>query len=247
MSNKKVVKLQNIKNMKTKPGFQMESSMFNIKFMWAKQKKQVSYLLEEETDWKEVMKILLNSLDSFPTNITEVELLSSNKLEEWALTQEGGDELQLKVDVKISEKKYYQTDSIKHLKLIFNDMFKTVVLFEVRRKQVMKTLRMLSAEMVSSLLNMEEEVYKLEIPTTLYTNIRTAFKDDWRMRTIDTSHMKRKVAEVLSNRFKNMRDCPYCGRANFKKLMSHILRNNDCHLQYKVQLEYDFVQNSCFW
>ena len=83
--------------MKTKPGFQMKSSMFYIKFMWAKQKKQVSYLLEEETDWKEVMKILLNSLDSFPTNITEVELLSSNKLEEWALTQEGGDELQLKV------------------------------------------------------------------------------------------------------------------------------------------------------
>merc|ERR1712179_877907 len=164
-------------------------SMFSIKFMRAKQKKQVSYLLEGETDWKEVMKILLNSLDSFPTNITEVELLSSNKLEEWALTQEGGDELQLKVDVKISEKKYYQTDSIKHLKLIFNDMFNTVVLFEVGKKQAMKTLRMLSAEMVSSMLNMEEEIFKLEIPSTLYTDIRTAYKDDWRMRTIDTSQI----------------------------------------------------------
>ena len=102
-------------------------------------------------------------------------------------------------------------------------------------------------DMIRILMNMEEEIFKLEIPTTLYTDIRTEYKDDWRMRTIDTSHMKRKVAEVLSNRFKSMRDCPYCGRANFKKLMSHILRNSDCHLQYKVQLEYDFVQNSCFW
>ena len=233
--------------MKTKPGFQMESSMFSIKFLWARQEEQVSYLLEQETDWEEVMKILLNSLDSFPTNITEVELLSSNKLEEWALTQEGGDELELKVNVKISEKNYYQTDSIKHLRLIFNDLFKTVVLFEVRKKQVMKTLRMLSAEMVSSMMNTVKEVSTLEIPTTLYTDIQTAYKDNWRVRSIDTSHKKRKVAEVASNRLKTMRDCPYCGRANFKRLLSHILRNSDCHLQYKVQLEYDFVQNSCFW
>ena len=173
--------------MKTKPGFQMESSMFSIKFLWARQENQVSYLLEQETDWEEVMKILLNSLDSFPTNITEVELLSSNKLEEWALTQEGGDELELKVNVKISEKNYYQTDSIKHLRLIFNDLFKTVVLFEVRKKQVMKTLRMLSAEMVSSMLNTVKEVSTLEIPTTLYTDILTAYEDHWRLQTINTS------------------------------------------------------------
>jgi hypothetical protein len=120
--------------MRTKPGFEMESQMFSLKFMSASQQGQLSHLLEYETDWKEMMKIMLTS------------------------TQEGGDELELKVGVIISEKKYNQSDSLKCLRLIFNDLFKTVVLFNVRKKKVMKTLKMISAEMISSRhLTQEEE------------------------------------------------------------------------------------------
>ena len=139
--------------MRTKPGFQMESQMFSLRFMSASQQGQLSHLLEYETDWKEVMQILLNSLDTFPTNKSEVEKVGSEKLEEWALTQEGGDELELKVGVK-----YYESDSLKCLRLIFNDLFKTVVLFNVRKKKVMKTLKMISAEMISSIHLTQEEL-----------------------------------------------------------------------------------------
>ena len=66
-------------------------------------------------------------------------------------------------------------------------------------------------------------------------------------RYIDTTPKKRKVALLASNGLKSRGDCPYCGRANFKRLMSHVMRNSACHVKYKVQLEYEFVQNNCFW
>jgi len=225
----------------------MESQVFSLRFMSATQQGQLSHLLEYETDWKEVMQILLNSLDTFPTNTSEVEKLGSEKLEEWALTQEGGEELQLKVGVIISEKKYYKSDTLKCLRLIFNDLFKTVVLFNVRKKNVMRTLKMIAAEMISSRLSDEEDVHKLEVPRSLYPDIATAFTDSWRVRPIDTSPRKRKVAQMMNDNLKTRRDCPYCGRANFKRLISHITRNTACHVKYKVQMEYDFVQNNCFW
>ena len=216
--------------MRTKPGFQMESQVFSLRFMSASQQGQLSHLLEYETDWKEVMQILLNTLDTFPTNKSQVEKVGSEKLEEWALTQEGGDELELKVGVK-----YYESDSLKCLRLIFNDLFKTVVLFNVRRKKVMKTLKMLAADAISSSLERVEDIYKLEIPSTLYKDIDTAYADSWRERCINTTMRKRKAAQITAHNLKNRRDCPYCGRANFKRLISHITRNNACHRKYKMQ------------
>ena len=116
----------------------MESKTFTLKFNSACQQGQLIHLLELQTDWKEVMEILLVCLDSSPTNKVEVENRGSEKLEQWALTtQEGEDKLDLKVRVIISEKRYYEADSLKSLRLIINNKFKTVVLFNVRRKKVM--------------------------------------------------------------------------------------------------------------
>ena len=41
-------------NMDTNPGYALSSNSFSVKFVCAQQKKTVSYLLEYETDWKEV-------------------------------------------------------------------------------------------------------------------------------------------------------------------------------------------------
>ena len=230
--------------------------MFSLKLISASQKGyqgHLSDLLDYQTDWKEAMQILLNSLETFPTNKAEVQKMGSKKLEEWALTQEGGNELELKIGVTITEKKYYQTDSLKSLRLdfkrLFNDMFKTVmvVMFNVKRKKVMKSLKVIAAEAVSSRLTSAEEIDRLEIPRGLLEDVDAAYKDSWRVRYVDTSHKKRKIAQVTSLNLANSRDCPFCGRSNFKRLMSHIIRNTECHIKYKVQMEYDFVQNNCFW
>ena len=96
----------------------------------------------------------------------------------------------------------------------------------------MKTLKMLAADVISSSLVQVEDIYKLEIPSTLYKDIETAYTDSWRERCITK---KRKAGHLRVDNLKSRRDCPYCGRANFKRLISHITRNNACHKKYKMQ------------
>ena len=159
----------------------MESKTFSLKFMYACQQGELSHILEFMTDWKEVMEILLVCLETSPTDKVEVEKMGSEKLEQWALTQEGGDELELEVGVVISEKRH-QVDSLKSLRLIFNDMFKTVVLFNVRRKKVMKSLKTFAAEEVSRHLKSEQDITSLEIPRGLFKELEVAYRDSWRVR-----------------------------------------------------------------
>merc|ERR1712110_708118 len=65
----------------TNPGYALSSTSFSVKFVCAQQKKIVSYLLEYETDWKEVMEILLASLETFPPSIMRAATLATKKLE----------------------------------------------------------------------------------------------------------------------------------------------------------------------
>ena len=166
--------------MSTTPGFTMESKKFSLKFLSASQQGTLCHLLEYETDWKEVMQIILDCLEAFPTDKTQVEMVAQKKLEEWTLTQEGGDDLELKVGVIISERRYYQENRLKSLRLIFSDMFKTVVRFNVIKKKVMKTLKSFSAEAVSSCISYSEDIYKLGIPRGLFVDLDTAYNDSWR-------------------------------------------------------------------
>ena len=182
--------------MRTTPGFTMDSKMFSLKFMSASQQGQLSHLLEYQTDWKEVMQILLTSLETCPTNKTKVEKMASDKLEEWTLTllnqQYGGHELELKIGVIISD----SLDSFKSLKLVFKSRrIETVLLFNVRRKKVMNTLKTFAAEVVSCRLSQAEDVYSLEIPRGLFLDIDTAYNDSWRARYVDTTHKKEKIID----------------------------------------------------
>ena len=74
-------------------------------------------------------------------------------------------------------------ESLKSLRLIFDDVFKTVVLFNVRRKKVMKSLKTLSAEVVSSNLSCEEDIHRLDIPRGLFKDLESAYADSWRARS----------------------------------------------------------------
>ena len=51
--------------MDTNPGYALSSTGFSVKFVCAQQKKVVSYLLEYETDWKEVWNSFLNMTTIF--------------------------------------------------------------------------------------------------------------------------------------------------------------------------------------
>ena len=52
----------------TLPGFTMQSQNFVLKFITGLQKGAVSKLLEMETDWFDMMEIMLSRLEDEPTN-----------------------------------------------------------------------------------------------------------------------------------------------------------------------------------
>ena len=106
-----------------------------------------SKLLEFETDWYDMMEILLSRLEDEPVNQDKFQDIASKDLENWALIQPGGDTLKLKIKVEMEEKLYLrqvladasvvksvnptpkQQGNTKTIKLTFSDRYTTQVNF----------------------------------------------------------------------------------------------------------------------
>ena len=174
----------------TVPGFTMQSENFYLKFITGLQCGVSSKLLEYETDWYEVMEIILSRLQDEQENKERFELIASRDLEYWAKMQPGGDSLNLKIQVMLEEKRYFEppAGSRKALRLIFNDRFSTQVLFHVRKKILLKSLREMSAVAVADLIHKEEVIENLEeeIPKLLIPEVRRAFHNCWTPRFFRT-------------------------------------------------------------
>ena len=230
-----------------KVGYSQESKKFFLQFKSASQKGVRSPILEEKTDWVAVMRLLLVSLDNNPTDTAAACKEASSRLEEWAVCQPGGEPLQLRIRVELQDRKYFRQDQTKSLWLHFSDIYRTAVMFSVRRKTQMTGLRGLAAAAVVGSLVRKEDIESLEVPRDVLPDIREAFEDNWRVKYINTSPLKRKISEETRNDLRAKTDCPFCGRRNFKKILTHVMRNEKCHVLYKAQLEYNYVVNNCFW
>jgi len=232
----------------TQPGYMMKTENWSLTFVSAMQNGALSDMLEMETDWKEVMMIIMTVMELEMGLLRKVRQKMKEKIEEWSLQQEGGVELNLKVNATINDKTAGVTGRSKSLTLRFNDVFKTVILFSVTKVKKVQSLKTLSSAVVSDLVKKPEDVEKLEIPRTLFEDIEEAGKDVWRPKTqFIKVNRKRKVEETFSNLMQKIRDCPFCGRGNFKKLKSHISKNVECKLKFKLQVEYRFIEESCYW
>jgi len=170
----------------TVPGFMMQSENFFLKFITGLQCGVSSKLLEYETDWYEVMEIILSRLEDEPENKEKFEMIASRDLEYWARVQPGGEALNLKIRVVLEEKRYFQppTGFRKTMRLIFNDRFSTQVLFHARKKQFMKSLRDISAVAVADQICNESQISELssELPLALMPTVRRAFNNCWTAR-----------------------------------------------------------------
>ena len=146
----------------TVPGFLMQSENFFLKFITGLQCGVSSKLLEYETDWYEVMEIILSRLQDEPESKERFEIIASRDLEYWARVQPGGEALNLKIRVVLEEKRYFQppSGSRKTLRLVFNDRFSTQVLFHVRKKQFLRSLKDLATAAVADQINNEGQIVK---------------------------------------------------------------------------------------
>jgi len=174
----------------TVPGFTMQSEAFYLKFVTGLQCGVSSKLLEYETDWYEVMEILLSRLQDEPERKEQFETIASRDLEYWARIQPGGDTLNLKIRVNLEEKRYFlpPSGSRKTLRLIFNDRFSTQVIFHARKKMLLKTLRDLSSIAVADHFDKGELIEKLDIemPKSLLPDVQRAFSNCWTPRFFRT-------------------------------------------------------------
>lgn len=173
----------NIDRADTVPGFLMQSENFFLKFITGLQCGVSSKLLEYETDWYEVMEIILSRLQDEPESKERFEIIASRDLEYWARVQPGGEALNLKIRVVLEEKRYFQppSGSRKTLRLVFNDRFSTQVLFHVRKKQFLRSLKDIATAAVADQINNEGQIDQLlaEIPGILVPNVRKSFRNCW--------------------------------------------------------------------
>ena len=167
----------------TVPGFTMQSENFYLKFITGLQCGVSSRLLEYETDWYEVMEIILSRLQDEQEDKERFEVIASRDLEYWAKMQPGGDSLNLKIRVMLEEKRYFEppAGSRKALRLVFNDRFSTQVLFHVRKKVMMRSLLEIAAVSVADLVAGEETLPQLraELPGHLIPEVRRALQYCW--------------------------------------------------------------------
>ena len=174
----------------TVPGFLMQSENFFLKFITGLQCGVSSKLLEYETDWYEVMEIILSRLQDEPESKERFEIIASRDLEYWARVQPGGEALNLKIRVVLEEKRYFQppSGSRKTLRLVFNDRFSTQVLFHVRKKQFLRSLKDLATAAVADQINNEGQIDQLlaEIPGVLIPSVRKSFRNCWTPRYFRT-------------------------------------------------------------
>ena len=164
----------------TVPGFTMQSENFYLKFITGLQCGVSSRLLEYETDWYEVMEIILSRLQDEQEDKERFEVIASRDLEYWAKMQPGGDSLNLKIRVMLEEKRYFEppAGSRKALRLVFNDRFSTQVLFHVRKKVLMRSLVEIAAVSVPDLVSGEETLHA-ELPGHLIPEVRRALHNFW--------------------------------------------------------------------
>ena len=174
----------------TVPGFTMQSEHFFLKFITGLQCGVSSKLLEYETDWYEVMEIILSRLEDEPEAKENFELIASRDLEYWARNQPGGDSLNLRISVMLEEKKYFAPPLgiRKALKLVFNDRFYTHVIFHVKKKAIMRSLLQISELAVAEMVDKEETLASLEseLPLNLIPGVTRAFHNCWTPRFFRT-------------------------------------------------------------
>ena len=72
----------------TVPGFTMQSENFYLKFITGLQCGVSSRLLEYETDWYEVMEIILSRLQDEQEDKERFEVIASRDLEYWVMLEE---------------------------------------------------------------------------------------------------------------------------------------------------------------
>ena len=120
---------------KTVPGFSLQSKKFMVKFVAGLQNNNISKSVEEETNWTQVMMIILQNIEKFPMSEENLHHFITKDLNSWIGTLQGAQNLALKFSVKIEERVYFPKP--KSLTISFTGNLQTQIIFHIVRRNLL--------------------------------------------------------------------------------------------------------------
>jgi len=168
--------MANDRIIQTVPGFTLQSPNFKLQFISAYDDGVVSESFQYETDWMETMVIILYTLEYFPTSVEFAEKYLVTTFERMMP--------EMKVTVKLRDRAYFGSPfgKTKKMTLEFNDGSSTNLIFLIKKRTIMTSLKDIAAEAVVNKLKTEGDIAKLDIPLSLKDNLVKEYQHDWNER-----------------------------------------------------------------
>merc|ERR550519_2535813 len=191
----------------TIPGCTLGSQLFDLTFVGGLQKGEPSSVLEDDTDWLQVMVIILDNLMRNPRSVDQVTEALDLALEDFMNAHHIHLADHPQIRIKSTLENYITVPEhfvpCKLLQIAFMDEFQTTLLFEVNKKTVMKSLKSISADVVASCLEVVKDVEKLEIPTIVKKDVKKSVRNDWVLKR----HNVFNSASLLKQKYRNLKVC----------------------------------------
>ena len=170
----------------TAPGFIMKSLSHEVKFARAFQLGVLSEVLETKTDWTELMEILMNVFDK-NDDLRTIEQEGQRMIIDWLRTYEQSLEPPVyNIGVAVGESEVFEFEILngkqKIVSIKFNDKFETQIVFYVRRMRKMESLKKISSEAASDLIENTNDIMALQIPVTLMEDVMKSCSSQWSSR-----------------------------------------------------------------
>ena len=116
---------------KTNPGTTRETKNYEIIFVAGHQHNGSSYVVEYESNWIQLMKLILASLEFSENTFDDISLFLNRELQKYLNPC-------INVRLDIFDQTYFPMKKTKSLHLSFTDPSKTSLVFLIRRKQVLR-------------------------------------------------------------------------------------------------------------
>ena len=205
------------RNSSTRPGSKIESGNYEVIFVAGHQLGIGCYLVEYERDWSMLMQIILSTLETVVNTSDQLRSALSEHIQLHSDIVLNDVIADISVEIDILDQNYFPLKQTKSLHVTFSDNFRTSLIFFIRRKQVLKSLKHVSLERLSELLNKTDAASELlknnaktkclnsiEIPEMLKTDILVESRNIWNQKhEQNTAMMKKKMSgrKMLSRDF----------------------------------------------
>ena len=162
----------------TEPGSKCDSRNYQVTFVRGSQVGIGGYLVEQLMDWSNLMQIILNTFENVPNEDGIISKKLGDKIEQ-NIDSRFFIGSNLQVGIEILDQDAFPLTQTKSLHVTFYDNFQTSLIFFIRRKQVLKTLKDASLQKLSKLLKKRHDFESLDIPNSLKKDLLNEVKNIW--------------------------------------------------------------------